>query len=66
MMKKTKLPRDQYFSLEKVPEEWFMPFQEFSQSELVKEYMDPEARAKTLKVMLETMIKEKKKERVKK
>tara|TARA_R110002126_G_scaffold103952_1_gene237187 strand:+ start:6703 stop:6900 length:198 start_codon:yes stop_codon:yes gene_type:complete len=65
-MNKSKIPKDQYFSLEKMPEEWFMPLSEFSQSEYVKEYMDPEARSKTLKVMLEHMVAEKVKERKKK
>jgi hypothetical protein len=45
----------------KIPEDWFMPLNEFSQSPWVKEYMEPEARQKTLKLMLEEMIKEKRK-----
>jgi len=64
--KKSKLPPSVYFDSSKIPEEWFMPFSEFSQSDLVKNYMDPEGRAKTLKVMLDSMIAEKKKARTKK
>lgn len=63
---KSAVPNSAYFDSQKIPEEWFMPFSEFSQSEHVKQYMDPEARAKTLKVMLEAMIAQKKKERAKK
>lgn len=58
---KTKIPRDPYFDYTKIPEDWFMPLNEFSQSPWVKEYMEPEARQKTLKLMLEEMIKEKRK-----
>jgi hypothetical protein len=64
--KKSKLPASVYFDSSKIPEEWFMPFSEFSQSEHVKNYMDPEGRAKTLKVMLDSIISQKKKERTKK
>jgi hypothetical protein len=60
---KTKIPRDQYFDLTRIPEEWFMPLNEFSKSEWVKEYMDPEARKETLKLMLEAMIKEKRRKK---
>ncbi len=63
---KSKLPPSVYFDSSKIPEEWFMPFSEFSQSDHVKNYMDPEGRAKTLKVMLDSMIAEKKKGRTKK
>lgn len=58
---KSKIPKDMYFDISKIPEEWFMPLNEFSQSEWVKEYMDPEARKETLKLMLEAMIKDKRK-----
>lgn len=63
--KQTKLPTDQYFSLEKIPEEWFMPISELN-SERCKQYMDPEGRAKTLKATLEAMIEQKQKDRKKK
>jgi len=63
--KQTKLPTDQYFSLAKIPEEWFMPVSELN-SDRCKEYMDPEGRKQTLKATLEAMVEEKKKERKKK
>jgi len=62
---KSKIPRDQYFSLDQVPEDWFMPLEEFSKSEWVKEYMEPEGRNKTMKVLLENLIAEKVKQRKK-
>ena len=65
-MSKSKLPTDEYFSLEKVSEDWFMPLSEFSSSDYVKEYMDPQGRAKTLKVMIENIVAEKVRERKKK
>jgi len=64
--RQTKIHPSVYFDPEKIPEEWFMPFSEFSQSEHVKKYMDPEGRAKTLKVMLDSMISQKTKARAKK
>ncbi len=57
-----KLPTDQYFSLAKIPEEWFLPVSELN-SDRCKEYMDEEGRKKTLKATLEAMVEEKKKER---
>jgi len=64
--RQTKIHPSVYFDSTKIPEDWFMPFSEFSQSDHVKNYMDPEGRAKTLKVMLDSMISEKKKARTKK
>lgn len=63
---KSKLPPSVYFNPDQIPEDWFMPFSEFSQSDHVKTYMDPEGRAKTLKVMLDSMISQKKQQRSKK
>jgi hypothetical protein len=66
MQKKTKINPSEYFNQEAVPEEWFLPISEFSQSEWIKNYMDPDARKETMKVTLEAMVKEKQKERRKK
>lgn len=57
-----KLPKDEYFHIDKIPESWFMPVSELN-SDFVKEYMDDEGRKKTLKATLEAMVEQKQQER---
>ena len=63
--KSNKYKPDSYFDLKNVPEEWFLPISELT-SERCKQYMDEEARLKTLKVTYEAMVKSRQKERGKK
>ena len=62
---KTKIPVNEYLDQNKIPESWFMPMSELN-SDYCKQYMEPEGRLKTLKVMLESMIKDQQKQRAKK
>lgn len=60
--KTIKLPTDQYLDQTKIPEEWFMPMGDLN-SDFCRTYMDQEARMRTIKVMLDTMVKEKEAQR---
>lgn len=64
--KKTNLPGDIYSDHHKIPEDFFIPISEFSQSEIIKSYMAPEERNRVMKATYEALIEEKKKERRKK
>ena len=59
--KKTKIPADEYLDQQKIPEDWFIPISEFGSSDVIKNYMEEDARKKVLKVTLEALVKERRK-----